>query len=74
MLPYIVVAMAVIYVVLHYAGFFEGASDRLRDRGSSSGGDEPKGDVPTLADEAERRLQVFEDFLRGGDRPQEGDD
>lgn len=74
MLPYVVVAMALIYLVLHYAGFFDRSARQGGGKGRASGSDRAEGQALTSGDEAEHRLQVFEDFLKRGGRPQDGDD
>jgi hypothetical protein len=66
MLPYIVVLMAVGYLVFHYMGIFDDIANFFSRFGQGSSGrsarsDQDKADQTT-------RLQVFEDFLgRGGE-------
>lgn len=64
MLPYIVLAMAVVYLILQYSGVFKD-SGRQGPRRDDHSQDRP----PPLEGEAERRLQVFEDFLKSKESP-----
>lgn len=70
LLPFIVLLSGVIYLVLHYAGVFENIS---RKSGGSRLGSERSRLKPTkrVEQEIERRLGVFEEFLRRQDPPED---
>lgn len=74
MLPYIVLALALLYLVLHYAGVFDDVAVGVRGRESSRRQEPSHREPPPLADEVDRRLQVFEDFLKGGEPPEDDED
>lgn len=70
MLPYLVILLALFYLVMHYTGLFDEVARLFSSRRSSS---RSKGGA-ARPDEQRERLQVFEDFFGGAGDEQDSDE
>lgn len=67
-LVYVVAGLALVYLILEFTGFLEELSEQQARKKTGQTGQ----DKPGLDKETERRLQVFEDYLKdANDTPDE---
>lgn len=67
-LVYVVAGLVLIYLILEFTGFLEELGERQAGRKEGQSGQ----DQPGLDKDIERRLQVFEDYLKdANDTPDE---
>ena len=63
MLAYVVILMALLYLVLHFSGVFDDIAARLNRMGKGRRSSASQSRSSTGKDDLSQRLQVFEDFF-----------